>query len=63
MIRFHKSFRLFPGVHLNLSKTGVSLSLGAAPLTINLGTDKTMVTTSIPGTGISNREIIPHKKD
>lgn len=58
--RFQKRIKLFPGVHLNLSKGGVSLSLGAGPLTLNLG-KKSSVTASIPGTGISNKTYLVKK--
>jgi hypothetical protein len=51
--RFRKSFRVIPGVRLNLSRSGLSASIGAAPFTVNIGPRGVMNTLSIPGTGIS----------
>lgn len=53
--RFRKSFKPIPGLKLNLSKTGMSLSIGGAPFTMNLGSRGSVATGSIPGTGISFR--------
>jgi Protein of unknown function (DUF4236) len=53
--RFRKSFTIVPGLRLNLSKSGLSASIGGAPFTVNLGRHGTMQTMSIPGTGISFR--------
>ena len=54
--RFHRSFQIFPGVRINVSKGGFSLSLGAAPITFNFGRRGERVTTSLPGTGMSYTE-------
>lgn len=54
-LRFRQSFRLFPGVHLNLSKSGVSVSLGVAGATLNLGPQGVRSTVGVPGTGLSYR--------
>jgi hypothetical protein len=51
--RFRQSFRIAPGIRLNLSKTGVSLSLGGAPFTVNLSRKGLMGTASLPGSGLS----------
>ena len=57
--RFRKSIRLFPGVRLNLSKSGASTSIGPRGLTMNVKPGrKTRVTASIPGTGISYSESV-----
>jgi DNA-directed RNA polymerase subunit RPC12/RpoP len=56
--RFRQSFKILPGLKLNLSKTGLSASIGGAPFTINVGTRGLMATASIPGTGISFRQRI-----
>lgn len=55
-IRFRKSFRLFPGVKVNVSKSGVSTSIGGAPFTVNVGKRGIMQTISLPGTGLSWRK-------
>jgi hypothetical protein len=54
--RFRKSFRVIPGLRLNLSKSGLSASIGGAPFTFNVGPRGVMGTASIPGTGISYRQ-------
>jgi hypothetical protein len=58
--RFRRSVRLFPGVRLNFSKSGISASIGGAPFTLNVGSRGLMSTASIPGTGISFRQY-PHR--
>ncbi len=54
--RFRHSFKVIPGVRLNLSKRGLSASIGGAPFTVNLGPRGVYGTASLPGTGISLRE-------
>jgi len=54
--RFRQSFKILPGLKLNLSKTGLSASIGGAPFTFNMGRRGLMATASIPGTGISFRQ-------
>src|SRR5256885_14111294 len=53
--RFRKSISVLPGVKVNLSKTGVSASVGGKGATLNVGRGKKMVTLGIPGTGLSYR--------
>ncbi len=54
--RFRKTIKLFPGVRLNFSKSGVSTSIGAPGATINISKRGTRGTVGIPGTGISYSE-------
>ena len=54
--RFRHSFKIIPGVRLNLSKSGLSCSVGGAPFTFNVGPHGAFATASIPGTGISYRQ-------
>jgi hypothetical protein len=54
--RFRHSFRVIPGVRLNLSKSGLSCSVGGAPFTVNVGKRGIYGTASLPGTGISFRQ-------
>lgn len=61
--RFRKSFTIIPGLRLNLSKSGLSASIGGAPFTFNVGPHGLMGTASIPGTGISYRQHIGHAPD
>lgn len=54
--RFQKRIRILPGVHINLSKTGISTSVGGKGLTVNLRGDKVKTTVGLPGTGMSYSE-------
>jgi hypothetical protein len=55
-LRFQKRIKIFPGVYINLSKSGVSASVGGKGATVNVGsTGRKMVTLGIPGTGLSYR--------
>ena len=51
--RFRKSVKLFPGVRINLSKSGPSLSVGGRGHTLNVSKRGTRATVGIPGTGLS----------
>jgi len=51
--RFRKRIKLFPGVWVNLSKTGASVSAGVPGATVNMGHGKTRATVGLPGTGLS----------
>ncbi|SFV27317.1 DUF4236 domain-containing protein [Hyphomicrobium facile] len=53
--RFRKTISILPGVRINLSKTGVSGSLGGHGATVNVGKKGQQVTLGIPGTGLSYR--------
>ena len=46
---FKKTIKVVPGIRINLSKSGVSTSIGGKGFTYNT---RGRVTTSIPGTGI-----------
>lgn len=59
--RFQKRLRIFPGVHLVLSKSGVSLSLGVKGASVNVSERGTMTTVSAPGTGLSWRSFFKRK--
>lgn len=52
-IRFRKSIKLAPGVRLNISKSGVSTSVGGKGATANFSKRGTRVTAGIPGSGLS----------
>jgi uncharacterized protein DUF4236 len=58
--RFQKRFRILPGVRINLSKSGLSTSLGGKGMTVNLRGDKVRTTVGIPGTGLSYSESSRH---
>ena len=50
---FRKSFKVAPGVRLNVGKTRSSLSIGGKGLTANVSKRGAKTTASIPGTGLS----------
>ena len=52
-IRFRKSLKIAPGLRLNISKTGVSASIGRKGATVNVSKRGTRVTAGLPGTGLS----------
>lgn len=55
-LRFQKRIKILPGVYINLSKSGVSASVGGHGATVNVGsTGKKMITVGLPGTGLSYR--------
>ena len=52
-IHFRKSIKILPGVKLNLSKTGISVSAGVRGARITVGKRGTHATVGLPGTGLS----------
>lgn len=61
--RFRKSVKILPGVKLNLSKSGVSTSIGGKGATLNLSSKGKKATLGIPGTGLSYQaKTIKNKK-
>ena len=54
--RFRRSFKVAPGFRLNLSKSGVSTSVGRRELWFTVGPRGTRTTVGIPGTGLSYTE-------
>lgn len=62
-LRFRKSIKLLPGVKLNLSKSGASVSVGGKGLHANIGTSGRITgTASLPGTGLSYQKSVSLKK-
>jgi hypothetical protein len=57
-MRFRRRAKLFPGVYLNFSKTGISTTIGVKGASINFNKQGTFLNTGIPGTGIYNRQKI-----
>lgn len=55
---FRKRIKIAPGVHVNLSKNGVSTSIGPKGAKVTVGPKGTYLHTGIPGTGIYNRQKI-----
>ena len=56
--RFRKTFKVMPGVKLNLTRHGLSATLGGAPFSLNVGPRGVYRNVSIPGTGIWDRQRI-----
>ena len=54
--RFRKSFKVMPGVRLNLTARGLSATLGASPFSVNVGPRGVYSNVSIPGTGVWSRK-------
>ena len=52
-LRFRQSFKLFPGVRLNLSARGLSASFGIRGASVNVGRRGVRSTVGIPGSGLS----------
>lgn len=52
---FRKRIKILLGVHMNVSKSGTSWSIGPRGAKVNFGKRGTYVTTGIPGTGIYSR--------
>ncbi|MBL4708427.1 MAG: DUF4236 domain-containing protein [Flavobacteriales bacterium] len=57
-MRFRKRTKLFPGVYLNFSKSGISTTIGVPGLSVNVGEKGTYLNTGIPGTGLYDRQKI-----
>ena len=53
---FRKRIKIAPGIHLNLSKSGISTSVGPKGAKISVGKNGTYLNTSIPGTGLYSRK-------
>ncbi|WP_443777811.1 DUF4236 domain-containing protein [Bacteroides clarus] len=52
---YRKRFKIITGVHLNVSKSGVSATIGVKGLSVTYGSKGTYANVGIPGTGIYNR--------
>lgn len=55
---YRKRIKIAPGIHLNLSKGGVSTSIGPKGAKISVGKNGTYLNTGIPGTGLYSRQKI-----
>ena len=54
--RFRKRVKIAPGVNLNFSKSGTSVTVGGKGASVNVGKKGVYGNVGIPGTGIYNRE-------
>ena len=57
-MRFRKTITIFKGLKMNLSKSGVSFTVGGKGLSANLGKEGVFLNTGIPGTGLYDRKKI-----
>lgn len=55
--RFWRKLKIFPGIYLNLSKSGISFSFGVRGAKYTIGNKTKRHTVGIPGTGISYTSI------
>jgi hypothetical protein len=53
---FRRSLRIAPGIRLNLSKSGVSTSVGARGAHVTLGNGRVWTTVGLPAIGLSYTE-------
>jgi hypothetical protein len=54
--RFHRILNIIPGVRVNVSKSGLSTSVGPRGADINIGRHGVTTNAGIPGTGLSYRQ-------
>lgn len=57
-MRLGKSFKIFSGFKINVSRKGISSTISKKGFSINTGSHGTFINTNIPGTGISHRQKI-----
>ncbi|MBW8683861.1 DUF4236 domain-containing protein [Chitinophaga rhizophila] len=55
---YRKRIRIIPGVHLNISRRGISTTIGVKGASLNFGPRGTYLNTGIPGSGLYNRQRI-----
>ncbi len=60
--RVRRSVRLMPGVRVNLSKSGTSISVGGRGFTTNYSKRGTRTTVGVPGSGLSYSTFSPSRK-
>jgi Protein of unknown function (DUF4236) len=61
-VRFRRTFSLFPGVKVNVSKGGMSITVGQKGFHLNFSKRGVRQTTSLPGSGISHTSYL-YKND
>jgi hypothetical protein len=56
-LRFQRRIKVFPGVHLNLSRSGIGVSVGGRGVHVGItGRGQRYTSVGLPGTGVSWRE-------
>jgi hypothetical protein len=61
-MKFRKRAKLFPGVYINFSKSGISTTIGIPGANVNFNKQGLFLNTGIPGTGLYNRQKIGSEK-
>lgn len=61
--RFQRRIKILPGVTVNVSKSGLSTSLGPKGAKVTLGHGKVRKTVGLPGTGLSFTEVSSRKEN
>ena len=61
--RFRRTLKIAPGLHINLSKSGPSLSVGPHGARYTIGPRGDRATVGIPGTGLSYTSTGSHCRD
>lgn len=56
-MRFQKRIKILPGITLNLSKSGISTSIGTRGARYTFGNGKSRTTVGVPGSGLSHTTI------
>lgn len=59
--RFRRSFRIAPGLRLNIGKRSTSVSVGVRGAHVTFGKSGTRTTVGVPGTGLSYTEVAPNR--
>ena len=54
-LRIFRRFKLFPGLRLNISKRGASITAGVPGAHLTVGRDGATVSAGVPGSGVSWR--------
>src|SRR5690349_4711796 len=62
-VRIRKSFNLFPGVKVNMSKGGMSISVGRKGFHLNFSKRGVRQTVGLPGSGISESSYLFKNKE
>ena len=62
-LRYRKQIKVAPGIKLNVSKSGISTSVGKRGATMNFSSRGTKATVGIPGSGISYSKQLTSKKN
>ena len=56
--RYRKRIKILPGIHINISKSGISTNVGVKGASVTFGPNGTHVNTGFPGTGLYRRDRI-----